>query len=135
VFPGNRGANVARKRSWPSAELGVGERRAAGRSGLKLAAADRARSGRSWGAELGGGVAKLAGSAELLLGALPATAAQSWRDRRSFTEMPVRNAGGGKLGGGWARARSWRAGRSCFWGWANGRGAKLHLTAHFWREG
>jgi hypothetical protein len=44
-----------------------------------------------------------------------AGAAQSWRVRRSFTEMPVRNAGGAKLGGGWARARSWRAGRSCFW--------------------
>jgi len=86
-------------------------RRLAGGAG-EAAAADRARSGRSWGAELGGGGAELAGSAELLLGALPASwrASHFWRNRRSFqkgwrcrrarsfTEMPERNA----------EARNWR---------------------------
>ena len=95
MFPGNRGANVARKRSWLTAELGVGERRAAGRRGLKLAAADRARGGRSWPDpgrpsrrrrhEVGG------------FGGASKTGERCRREWR-FTEMPVRNAGGGKAG-------------------------------------
>ena len=82
-------------------------RRLAGGAG-EAAAADRARSGRSWGAELGGGGAELAGSAEPLLGAAEAGrgASHFWRNRRSFQK-------GWRVGGHGASPKcrcEWRGG-------------------------
>ncbi len=140
VFAGVRGENLARSRSWPAAELSVW-RAARSRGGwpagpVKLRRltgpgadeAGRIRGGQSCGAELGGGVAKLARWVKLQKG---------WRGGgRSFEGgaasghgaspkcrggMPGRETGGA--------AQSWRIGRSCFWGGGPGLGAKCPVLA------
>jgi hypothetical protein len=95
VFPGDRGANMARKRSWAAAwaELVGGDRRLA---------AGWIRGGRSWRSA---GGTKLAGSAELLWGGFPGTGARSGR------KWMLGLARGGRS----SRALSGRIGESCFW--------------------